>query len=233
MPPSRIPDSGSTISSRRVVRNPGPGFIIPRFAITAVGGHLETPLKQRLIGATVLVALGVIFIPILLEGGKEDARLTVSMEIPPQPRVEFEDRLETPPKALNDEPPQPLREAITPVKQKISPAPEPAKVNSGTPSSPAPVKSATTNAPKKAPASADDGKWIVQAGSFSRETNAVVLRDQLQTKGFKAFVENASTAAGAVYRVRIGPVEEREAAEALVKRLSSSGNYRGMVMSYP
>lgn len=195
---------------------------------------METPLKQRLIGATVLVALGVIFIPILLEGGKEDARLTVSMEIPPQPRVEFEDRLETPPKALDDEPPQPLREAVTPVKQQTSPEPEPAKVNPGTPSSPAAsVKPAATEAPKKAPVSVNGDRWIVQAGSFSRETNAIVLRDQLKAKGFKAFVESASTGAGKVYRVRIGPVEERDAAEALVKRLNSSGNYRGMVMSYP
>jgi DedD protein len=76
-------------------------------------------------------------------------------------------------------------------------------------------------------------QWIVQAGSFSRETNALVMRDQLKTKGFKAFVENASTSAGTVYRVRIGPMEGREAAEALVKRLNSSGNYHGMVMSYP
>lgn len=192
---------------------------------------METPLKQRLIGATVLVALGVIFIPILLEGGKDDARLTVSMEIPPQPRVEFEDRLETPPKTLNDEPPQPLREAIAPVKQQISAA-EPAPVTE-TPAAPAPAKPATHEAPKKTPVAADGDQWIVQAGSFSRETNAIVLSDRLKTKGFKAFVENASTAAGTVYRVRIGPVKERDAAEALVKRLNASGNYRGMVMSYP
>lgn len=192
---------------------------------------METPLKQRLIGATVLVALGVIFIPILLEGGKDDARLTVSMEIPPQPRVEFEDRLETPPKTLNDESPQPLREAIAPVKQQISAA-EPAPVTE-TPAAPAPVKAATHEAPKKTPVAADGDQWIVQAGSFSREANAIVLSDRLKTKGFKAFVENASTAAGTVYRVRIGPVKERDAAEALVKRLNASGNYRGMVMSYP
>ena len=195
---------------------------------------METPLKQRLVGATVLVALGVIFIPMLLEGGKDDARLTVSMEIPPQPNLEFEDRLETSPKALGDAAPQPLEEAIAQIKQQASPAPAPAEVKAPIPSTPRPSKPAAQEAPKKEDtASSRDGQWIVQAGSFSRETNAVVLRDQLKTKGFKAFVENASTSAGPVYRVRIGPVEERDTAEALIKRLNSSGDYHGMVMSYP
>lgn len=167
----------------------------------------------------------------LLEGGKDDARLTVSMEIPPQPNLEFEDRLETSPKAP-DAAPQPLEEAIAQIKQQASPAP--AEVKAPIPSAPRPSEPAAQEAPKKEDAaSSRDGQWIVQAGSFSRETNAVVLRDQLKTKGFKAFVENASTSAGPVYRVRIGPVEERDTAEALTKRLNSSGDYHGMVMSYP
>lgn len=200
---------------------------------------METPLKQRLVGATVLVALGVIFIPMLLEGGKDDARLTVSMEIPPQPDMEFEDRLKNPPKTIKEAAPQPLEEAIAKVKRQVSPPPASAEVSS----SPQLPKQTTNAGPK---AKAEDGskrpksvagssseQWIVQAGSFSRETNAVVLRDKLKTKGFKAFVETASTSAGQVYRVRIGPLVERDAAETLVKRLKSSGDYRGMVMSYP
>lgn len=200
---------------------------------------METPLKQRLVGATVLVALGVIFIPMLLEGGKEDARLTVSMEIPPQPDMEFKDRLGTPPKVINKTPPPPLDEIIASVKKQTSSSVE---EKSGTNSSPVPSKPAVKTAPKaesrddlKAAKSAGDseGQWIVQAGSFSRETNAVILRDKLKTKGFEAFVETADTRAGPVYRVRMGPLAEREAAEGLVKRLKSSGDYRGMVMSYP
>ena len=210
-----------------------------RFAITAVSDKVETPLKQRLVGATVLVALGVIFIPMLLEGGKDDARLTVSMEIPPQPRLEFEDRLETSPQTVtvDEQPLQPLKEAIAPVKQQHSP---PTATKAPSSQSPGPVVKEAPKAEKavssevtKDAAGDNRGQWVVQAGSFSRETNAIVLRDQLKTNGFKAFVENASTGAGSVYRVRIGPMEERDAAEALVKRLNSSGNYHGMVMSYP
>lgn len=204
---------------------------------------METPLKQRLVGATVLVALGVIFIPMLLEGGKDDARLTVSMEIPPQPRLEFEDRLETPPEAVSEVTPQPFEEAIAPVKQQISPASAKAEakpgVSSNSPSNKPAVGSAPAREKPESPETVKDtaghsgGQWVVQAGSFSRETNALILRDQLKTKGFTAFVENASTGAGPVYRVRIGPVKDRETAEVLVKRLNSLGNYRGMVMSYP
>lgn len=197
---------------------------------------METPLKQRLVGATVLVALGVIFIPMLLEGGKDDARLTVSMEIPPTPRLEFEDRLETPPQTIEEPLFQPLKEAIAPVKQQNSPATAatvPASQSPGPVIKEAPRagKAVGSEAAKDA-VEGNGGQWIVQAGSFSRETNAIVLRDQLKTNGFKAFVEHASTRAGSVYRVRIGPMEKRDAAEALVKRLNSSGNYHGMVMSY-
>ncbi|HEX7027155.1 MAG TPA: SPOR domain-containing protein [Gammaproteobacteria bacterium] len=200
-----------------------------RFATTAVSDKVEAPLKQRLVGATVLVALGVIFIPMLLEGSKEDARLTVSMEIPPQPSQKFEDRLETPPKAAETQPLQPLDQATAPVKRQVSP-----EVQSSAASSEATSKTekAVSRETTKDSPGGVSGQWIVQAGSFSREANATVLRDQLKAKGFKAFVENAGTSAGTVYRVRIGPVEEREAAEALVKRLNSSGNYHGMVMSY-
>jgi len=46
---------------------------------------VETPLQQRIIGAIVLVALGVIFIPALLDGSGYKSRHARSIEIPAKP----------------------------------------------------------------------------------------------------------------------------------------------------
>lgn len=46
---------------------------------------METPLQQRIVGAIVLVALGVIFIPALLDGSGYKSRHNRSIEIPARP----------------------------------------------------------------------------------------------------------------------------------------------------
>jgi len=46
---------------------------------------MENSLKQRLVGAVVLVALGVIFIPVLLDGSGFRARRDRDVEIPAKP----------------------------------------------------------------------------------------------------------------------------------------------------
>lgn len=217
-----------------------------------IGGNLEASLKQRLVGAAVLVALGVIFIPMLLERGDDDARLTVSMEIPPRPGVTFEDRLKNPP-PLRQEPVQAIEEAIEPVKQArqvesavSESAEKPAATVSQSPAKPATQQPVATS-PKAAtpssqpavkqvtkPAQTTAGEqWIVQVGSFSQEANAKGLRDKLKKSGFDAFVETAKTPAGSVYRVRIGPLTKREDAEKLATRVKAAGDYKPIVASYP
>ena len=46
---------------------------------------MDKSLQQRLIGAILLVALGVIFIPVLLDGSGFKSRNTRSVEMPPEP----------------------------------------------------------------------------------------------------------------------------------------------------
>ena len=46
---------------------------------------METALQQRIVGAVVLVALGVIFIPALLDGSGYKSRHTRTIEIPAKP----------------------------------------------------------------------------------------------------------------------------------------------------
>ena len=54
---------------------------------------METALKQRLIGAAVLVALAVIFLPMLIKGPAPESGLSdVSLTSPDAPKGEFETR---------------------------------------------------------------------------------------------------------------------------------------------
>ena len=54
---------------------------------------METALKQRLVGAAVLVALAVIFLPMLIQGpAPESGAADVSLDVPPQPGGDFETR---------------------------------------------------------------------------------------------------------------------------------------------
>src|SRR6188474_121434 len=55
---------------------------------------MDSPLKQRLIGAAVLVALAVIFLPMLLKGPdvKEPDAAQVPLNMPATPGQEFETR---------------------------------------------------------------------------------------------------------------------------------------------
>lgn len=50
---------------------------------------MDKRLQQRLIGAAVLIALAVIFLPMLLNGGGGSKHVSVKMKLPPEPNYKF------------------------------------------------------------------------------------------------------------------------------------------------
>ena len=49
---------------------------------------MDTSLKQRLVGAVVLIALAVIFLPMLVKGPAPDSGVSdVAIEVPPEPKA--------------------------------------------------------------------------------------------------------------------------------------------------
>ncbi|MDD3448139.1 MAG: SPOR domain-containing protein [Gammaproteobacteria bacterium] len=123
---------------------------------------MDRGLKQRLVGAAVLVALGVIFIPMILDGPGPD-RVTIQSDIPPQPEGGFASRVQP----LREAPSVPERPVATPLPgappvPESTPVPEPAPAPESAPiPEPAPApepapepKPAPAPAPKPAPAPA-------------------------------------------------------------------------------
>jgi DedD protein len=206
------------------------------------GESLDISLKQRLVGAAVLVALGVIFIPMILERNSDDESLTVRMEIPPKPDVEFKNRLEDHPGVEEVQWPESVEAATAEIRAEnsagqppaaeISQTERPAEPQNESPEPKAIPRNLTPSVKTPKTANETPRQWIVQLGSFSKETNALVMEDKLKAAGYKAFVKEADTPAGRVYRVRIGPMSDQPAAQQLVTKLNGQG-HRAIVMAYP
>ncbi len=170
----------------------------------------DNPLRQRLVGAVVLVALAVIFIPMFLGGGREEEG---ARPVPPEPPelaagepLELEHVVEAPP------PPEVVR----------------VPVDEDTPAAALPPEDAAAKAPipppaKPAPAPPGARAFAVQVGSFRERRRALALRDRLRKAGYAAFVEAVTARGRTVYRVRVGPEVKKSAARALRKQLLDKG----------
>ncbi|WP_412851617.1 SPOR domain-containing protein [Ectothiorhodospira shaposhnikovii] len=197
---------------------------------------VETPLKQRLVGAAVLVALAVIFLPMLLDGAGREARLSLSEPVPPEPVFERpvpapiqEQRLAAAPQA-----PPVVRESPMPSTPPPQPRPQARSVPESVPTPPPPAEPRSPVAARSPePGTPVAGGWVVQVGSFGQEANARGEADRLRRAGFPAFVERTSADGRVLYRVKVGPELERHAAQSLQTRLQDEQSLRGIVVSHP
>lgn len=193
-------------------------------------------LKQRLVGAVVLVSLAVIFIPIILEGPDDEwSPRTQGMPEPPQIAYQAEGDVELPLPA--EEPPEDM--APEPLSATAESQPPP-PVDAGTPAAIQPSSgtepAATAPAPAQPvresppPAPAASGDWAIQVGRFSQRLNAQGLRDRLKKAGYAAFLREDKTDSGQSWRVLVGPLQTRGDAEKIRDELASKRQLKGFVI---
>lgn len=205
---------------------------------------MDLSLKQRLLGAAVLIALAVIVVPMIMSGSapKKSAEMeTSSLAIPPAPDREFQQRV-LPVDAAAQRPtaPAPSGDTITTVDTANAPAaaPTPAPVATTAPlanamttesmpkpapstlskPTPAPVD-ATLESVKPTPGQAANGRFLVHLGVYAATKNAEDLVAILKKDGFPAFAESSEYQGKHAERVRVGPFEDRAAAEAARLRI--------------
>jgi DedD protein len=185
---------------------------------------MDQRLKQRLIGAVVLVALGVIFIPMFLQGPIERESSSVPIEIPVQPAIGTRSQPLPEPRLPAAE----LPVAVDPAPQQTAEQPVQTPVAREKPAAvpPKPVAVASQVPPELA-------SWAVQVGSFGTEANALGLRDSLRAKGYKAYTETIRSDGKTLYRVRVGPTVERGESEKLQATLASKESLKGLVVPHP
>lgn len=165
---------------------------------------MDTKLKQRLIGGAVLIALAVIFLPMLVQGPAPDSGVgDVSTRVPAAPAGKFETRE------------LPLGPAAG---QAALPAPAtPAPAEAVEPAAAAPVQTADATADE--PAAKPDpavaaGQWAVSFGAYASERDADAVLSRLHQARLEGFKEAAELNGRKAWRVRVGPYSERAHAEA-------------------
>ncbi|MFY0728015.1 SPOR domain-containing protein [Pseudomonas sp. NFX15] len=204
---------------------------------------LDKAYKQRMVGALVLVALAVIFLPMLFSRQDEQRQVTVEAPAAPQapamPQVQVEPVMVPEPQALPQEP--------VPSDDEI--AQEEAPVTPAVPVTPVPVAKPTALAARPAsvpaqPIAAAPGKpdttqsrvdanglsvsWSVQLASLSNRESAEKLQKTLRSQGYNAYIRSAD----GKNRVFVGPLIERAEADRLRDLLNRQQNLKGFVVRF-
>ena len=204
---------------------------------------MDLSLKQRLLGAAVLIALAVIFVPMFMSGSapqKSAEMETSSLAIPPAPDREFNNRvLSVDPAATSPTAPASADagkiatvdtaaapKPAEPVPAAPAPAAPPPQVATAPAAKPvAPAKPTPVETPKPAetakpvPGQAANGRYYVNLGVYATGTNAQDLVATLKKGGFAASIEASDYQGKPAERVRVGPFADRATAEATRLRI--------------
>jgi DedD protein len=221
---------------------------------------LEQAVRQRLVGAAVLMTLSVVALPLMFDM-ERSAPIRVTETMPPRPDIP----------AINHEMPkpvEPLQANPVPVAdmyalkgdaEAVPPSTAPESIPISTPTQgesivptkevatpkavqakPVPsAKPITTPLPPVpvAPGGKLDSKgvpeaWAVQVAAMSDKTKADIMIKQLKDKGFAAFAVAGKAANGSTVRVFIGPKLDKAAAVKVKKSVDQAMGLQTMVVPF-
>jgi DedD protein len=217
---------------------------------------LDKAYKQRMVGALVLIAIAVIFLPMLFS--RQDEARHVQVDAPAAPQAPAVSQLKVEPVSVPEQQPLPQEPVPTdeelarpsqptvnqqPPSMPIAPAPSKPVASAPAakatpapaPAKPAPAPAAPTPAPA-APA-ADTNRvdanglsitWAVQVASLSNRANADNLQKTLRTQGYNAYIRTSD----GVNRVFVGPLIERAEADRLRDQLDKQQKLKGIVVRF-
>jgi len=191
--------------------------------------------RHRLIGATVLVLIGVIGFPLLFDKQPRPIALDTPIDIPDKNKVL--------PLVLPEQPASSVA-AVAPVVPVVPAAPaasapqsvviaetaEPAKavkpeasvVNpplTAKPTEADKVRALLEGKAAEQPAGAAAGRFVVQVGAFADATRAREVRQKLERAGLKTYIHVAETKDGQRIRVRVGPFTAKADAEKAAEKI--------------
>ena len=182
---------------------------------------MDRRVKERLIGAGILVVLAVAEVPELLSGPKPAAPAAELPRLPvgaPDPVRNVTVDLTTSKPALATASP-----ATTPLPVPAPAADAASPGGAPAPSAPAPASTPAPSLETAAPPPTSAHEWVVQLGSFANRGNADKLVHQLKAQGFSIYLAAEGTGGAARYRVRVGPLGDRDSAERTIAKLKTLG----------
>jgi len=186
---------------------------------------LEQRFKQRLLGAVVLVALAVIFLPMLLSGPVERTRVDIELDMPPEPEVDAAPTLPTIDDFNAQEAPSSNAGQSAETAQQTLEVPAPTEPQSTAEPEPDPQPEPEAE-PVPEPAPATAAGFYVQVGAFGSAENAERLARQLREDALSVRVVEESGA----HRVQVGPLEDRASAERMTQQLAQDHELPGFII---
>ncbi|MBD8493815.1 SPOR domain-containing protein [Pseudomonas syringae] len=210
---------------------------------------LDKAYKQRMVGALVLIALAVIFLPMLFT--RQDETRSVQVDAPAAPQAPVVQPLQVEPVPVpeqqevlvdqaptgNTPPSMPIAPAPTASAQapvasapapRPTPAPKPAPAQAPASTASAPAAPAKPAAPSGVDANGLSVSWSVQLASLSNRANADNLQKTLRAQGYNAYIRTAD----GVNRVFVGPLIERAEADRLRDQLDKQQKLKGIVVRF-
>lgn len=179
--------------------------------------RLRQQARRRLLGAAVLVGVGIVAFPLIFETQPRPVPMDLPIIIPskeaPGAKTSAAPAL---PASLPDD--AEVQGAAS--EPSVLPEPAPPPLIQAVPAS------AVASAPAKAlpaAAPADPGRFVVQVGAFADRDTAQVARRKLEVKGIKTYTQVVKTKDGDRIRVRVGPFVERNEAEKVLGQLKGLG----------
>ena len=200
----------------------------------ATGGRLNDGFKQRIVGALVLLALAVIFLPSLFD--REGARyIDVTTQIPPAPDIQ--------PIEIAD--PVPVPDAVPVPAADDAFQPELTSADSR-PEQQEEIVESVADEPKKPseePKPEHDSApildaaglpvaWVVQVAAYRDEASAERLRNRLMDEGYKAYTRGVTTDKGRFIRVFVGPKTSKADAQMVKQELDQLLKAQTLVLRF-
>lgn len=186
--------------------------------------------KHRVVGAIVLVALVVIFVPMILSGREPPPELKGAREAAPRAEVTETKTVVTPVPVEQPQPPE-SSEAMKVVEVPVEPKPVPESKPAAQAEKPAEAKKPDPAPAKPAAAKIEDG-WMVQVGTFTNLQNATRLRDKLKSLGLSVHTDTVTVSGKKAMRLRVGPFADRAKADRAQAQIRKETGVAGVVQSH-
>lgn len=216
---------------------------------------MQQSTKQRIVGTVVLLALALIFLPIIFDG-EGSYQTTISSRIPATPDITvLPEPIQSRPVILADNDRRDEEEPAQLPAQDLAPASEPSEtvepdvsaanteaVDAATAD---PVEVALNNETEITESAPDFTRsaslldenglpqgWSVRLGSFSNADNANALLERLQEAGYRAYSRVIPAEQGDLTGVFVGPWLDRQISNGYQQSLQEEFQLAGIVVPY-
>jgi DedD protein len=198
----------------------------------------RTRARQRLIGAVVLLGIGIVGFPLLFETHPRpipvDLPISIAnkdkvapLALPPARTSQAAASAVPPARAASGSAAAPvITEAASDAGREVAAAPQIApahKAEVAPPPAKAEAKPAPAAREDSRAAPAGEGRFVLQVGAYAEASSAREARQRVEKLGLKTYTQVVETSAGSRIRVRVGPFGSRDEADRAAGKLKSAG----------